>query len=120
MKYKIRTITQSEIDNTFAVLFAFGFVFTTHKRIRDYESVKAEHSINEREEWNWIITGYDEECQRVFGVMSLYSYESYDFRDITLDDFLWEMVEEMQNELTDTQPTEGSTPSEYFKFTQPI
>ncbi len=106
-----------QVDNTFEVLFGFGFVFTTSERIKDYETVKSQYSTLERGDWMWAISGYDEECQRVFGVSRPFA-RIYDFAEITLDDFLWEMVEEIREPAPPIG--EGSTPSEYFKFTPPL
>lgn len=114
-KYKIQIMSTQDVDNAFEVLFGFGFVFTTGERIKDYKTVKAKYSSLERGDWMWVISGYDEECQRVFGVSRPSDSSVYDFTEITLDDFLWEMVEEIRE--TPLPIGEGSTPSEYFKFT---
>ena len=116
-KYKIQTISSQDVDDAFEVLFGFGFVFTTSERIKDYETVKAQYSALERGDWSWVICGYDEECQRVFGVSRPFDYSIHKYTHITLDDFLWEMVEEIRETAL---PIEGSTPSEYFKITPPL
>ncbi len=107
-----------QVDNTFEVLFGFGFVFMTGQRMKDYETVKAQYSSLERGDWVWAISGYDEECQRVFGASRPFDYSIYNFTEITLDDFLWEMVEEIREPAPPIG--EGSTPSEYFRFTPPL
>jgi len=117
-KYRIRTVLAEQVDNTFEVLFGFGFVFTTGERIKDYETVKAQYSSLERGDWMWVISGYDEECQRVFGVSRPFDSSIYDFTEITLDDFLWEMIEEIRE--APLPIGEGSTPSEYFHYAPPL
>ncbi len=111
-------IYSEQIDYTFEVLFGFGFVFTAGNRINNYKTVKAKHSALERGDWMWAISGYDEECQRVFGVSQPFDSSTYIFTEITLDDFLWEMVEEIREPALPIE--EGSTPNEYFKFTPPL
>lgn len=87
-RYKIRVMTLEEIDKAFAILFAFGFVFKSIQRLNSLQQVKAEHCDDERIRWEWIIYGYDNECQMVFGVSNNRDSIVKTFTTVTLDDFL--------------------------------
>ena len=118
-KYRIKVISSNDVDYAFEVLFGFGFVFTTGERINNYKSIVKAYTDFERVDWCWIINGYDDKCSNVFGVSSLFDTSINEFTQITLDDFLWEMVDEMR--LAALSVGESSTPSEYlFRFTPPI
>ena len=122
IKYKILVDqkTPASIELTFKILFGFGFVFTTARRITDWKIINGNWTVNEREEWNWIINGYDEHCQKVIGVKSCYDGDNTmsTFTKITLDEFLWIMCEEIRQPAL---PIRGDTPpDEYFKFTPPV
>jgi len=116
LKYCIQMPEEKDIERTFEVMFAFGFVFTKNRRLKTYLEVKNSHSLFERGDWLWLIIGYDD-CQNVFGVSQAFDRSIHEFYPIKLDDFLWSMFEMKQPALP---IQEGSTPSEYFRFTPPV
>jgi hypothetical protein len=96
IKYKIELDCSFErIEFVFNILFNYGFVFTTGNRVRDFNTIKRDWldylktgDDDYVPQWHWIVTGYDKDCQMVFGIASEHDSEINQFKMITIDEFI--------------------------------
>ena len=69
-RYKIHVGGRaSEIKRVLSILFKRGYVFASN-RIRTVESLEKLWGNERMKHWDWIVTGYDEECKAIIGVIS--------------------------------------------------
>jgi len=73
-----------EIKRVLSVLFKLGYVFTPN-RVRTMENVERLWSGGRMAYWDWVVTGYDEECKAMLCVIH---GDDLDYKQITLDEFL--------------------------------
>jgi hypothetical protein len=113
MKYKISVgRSRSDIQRVLTELFKCDFVFSRNNRVRDYETVR-KYWEYDMDGWQWIITGYDENCKAVIGSSDGYS-GLREFTEIRVEELVKKIKEQNSvspnnNKSSPPLPTERST-----------
>jgi len=93
-KYRIKVESDiTKIRHTLNYLFKYGYVFSEDKRYKTFSQIRSAFRNRDMEDWNYIVTGIDDECKMVIGFLPIWAWSS-DVRSytlITIEDFLVKM-----------------------------
>lgn len=123
--YRISVMSLEDVDKALEVMFGFGFVFMRAERWSNMEQIRRWFSDMERGEWAWIIHGYDNECQMVFGTSRAFDYSILRYTITTLDEFIedkcccphaWAELKK-DTDISVLRENDEGEPVELFKYT---
>lgn len=103
-RYKINVgCNIKEIERVFNILFYNGYVFTRDYRVRDFETIKRDwlnpnKNPDRLRRWYWVITGYDADCEMVFGMTSNDDeWTIHQYKTVSIEEFISVQYQRFKN-----------------------
>jgi len=74
-KYRIKVESDiTKIRHTLNYLFKYGYVFSEDKRYKTFSQIRSAFRNRDMEDWNYIVTGIDDECKMVIGFLPIWAW----------------------------------------------